>query len=78
MSEFSRCPLHDVEFQNLKERMDGMDKTQELIFSKLDTLKDEIKAGLGRFAVAAIAVLGSTVVGLIVFIVVELGIRGRP
>ena len=71
------CPLHGIEFGNLKERIESMETRQETIFSKLDELQKNIMSSITKVLISVVVVIGGAAVSLVVYIATTIH-GGKP
>jgi len=75
----AKCEFHDMEMESIARRIDGMEKNQGEIFTKLDgirlTLSDAlmgIQKMMNGILIKIIVVVGAGLIGAIIFIAIEL------
>jgi len=75
----AKCEFHDMEMETIARRIDGMEKNQGEIFTKLDgirlTLSDAlmgIQKMMNGVLIKIIVIVGAGLIGAIIFIAIEL------
>jgi len=75
----AKCEFHDMEMETIARRIDGMEKNQGEIFTKLDGIRFALSDALmgiqkmmNGVLIKIIVIVGAGLIGAIIFIAIEL------